>query len=502
MMTTHDTRYVAAIDLGSNSFHMVVAQVADHGLQLISRHKQRVRLASGLDQNKRLDSDAIERGLDCLAMFAERIQGFAPENVRIAATYTLRRATNASKFIERAKAVIPYPIEIIPGIEEGRLIYLGVVHTQPQSESMLVIDIGGGSSEMVIGHGFEPTLINSLQMGCVSYTNRFFNQGKLSRKRFNQAYLTAEQRIESVVHQYRAIGWQTAFGSSGTIKAIREVLIGIGFDDGVITRERLETLIEKLCEKERVEDLDLKGLNDDRKPVFAAGLAILYAIVKDLKIKQMHFSDGALREGLLYEMEDQLKYADIRLRTTEDLAQKHRVDLEHAAKVRDLAKCLFEQVSPILDILPQDKELIELLEWGALLHEVGLSICLQGFHRHSEYILRHTNMPGFNSEQQLVIATLARFQRKALKLNEMPDFTLYKKKHVTQLIRLLRLAVVLSGQRNNDPYPDVVLQINEDQWMLTNREDKNWLDNNKLLLADLTTEQQFWQTIGWSLHFT
>ncbi|WNJ95996.1 exopolyphosphatase [Vibrio ruber] len=500
MKTPDEPRHIAAIDLGSNSFHMVVAQVIDQDLQLVSRHKQRVRLASGLDDNKKLNAEAMTRGLDCLAMFAERIQGFAPENVRIAATHTLRQAANAQKFIERARAILPYPIEVIPGMEEGRLIYLGVAHTQPQSDSMLVVDIGGGSTEMVIGQGFEAQLVNSLQMGCVSYNQRFFPQGKLSKKRFSQAFVAAQQKLESVARQYRKKGWQSAFGSSGTIKAVREVLIGIGYDDGIITIERLENLIDKLCEKTQIEDLDIKGLNDERKPVFAAGVAILYAILKDLNIKEMHFSQGALREGLLYEMEDRFKCSDIRLRTTESLAQKHRVDLEHAAKIKGLARQFFEQIHQGGDLSAQEHELVDLLEWSALLHEVGLSISLQGYHRHSEYILRYTNMPGFNSEQQLVLSTLARFQRKALKLNEMPDFTLYKKKQIVRLIRILRLAIVLNGQRSDDLLPEIFLTADDNVWTLSSH-DPEWLENNKLLHADLLSEQQYWENIGWTLSF-
>ncbi|QMV13489.1 exopolyphosphatase [Vibrio spartinae] len=500
MKAPSEPRHIAAIDLGSNSFHMVVAQVIAQDLQLVSRHKQRVRLASGLDDNKKLDDEAITRGLDCLAMFAERIQGFAPENVRIAATHTLRQAANAQTFIECARAILPYPIEIIPGMEEGRLIYLGIAHTQPQSDSMLVIDIGGGSTEMVIGQGFEAQLVNSLQMGCVSYNQRFFPQGKLSKKRFAQAFVAAQQKLESVARQYRKKGWQSAFGSSGTIKAVREVLIGIGYDDGIITIERLEALIDKLCEKTQIEELDLKGLSDERKPVFAAGVAILYAILKDLNIKEMHFSQGALREGLLYEMEERFKCSDIRLRTTESLAQKHRVDLEHAAKIKGLARQFFDQIHHGANISSQQHELVDLLEWSALLHEVGLSISLQGYHRHSEYILRYTNMPGFNSEQQLVLSTLARFQRKALKLNEMPDFTLYKKKQIIRLIHILRLAIVLNGQRSDELLPEIYLTAEDNVWTLSSH-DAEWLENNKLLHADLLSEQQYWENIGWTLIF-
>ncbi|MFG0772109.1 exopolyphosphatase [Vibrio plantisponsor] len=493
------SREIAAIDLGSNSFHMVVAKVVDQDLQLISRHKQRVRLASGLDSLGNLDNPSIERGLECLAMFAERIQGFEPENVRIAATHTLRRANNAHIFIQRAREVMPFPIEIIPGSEEARLIYLGVAHTQPQSDSMLVVDIGGGSTEMIIGKGFEAELVNSKQMGCVSYTHQHFANGKLSKKNFAQAILAAEQKLESMASKYRKKGWQSAFGSSGTIKAIHEVLIGLGDEDGIITPDRLNKLIEKLCEWNKIDDIDLPTLTDDRKPVFAAGVAILSAIFKDLHIKEMHFSDGALREGLLYEMEDRFKYSDIRLRTTENLAAKHLVDLEHAAQVKGYARDFLDNVSSELG-LKAGSELFDLLEWSALLHEVGLSISLQAFHRHSAYILRHTNMPGFNSEQQLVLSTLVRFQRKALKLNEMNDFSLFKKKHITGLIRVLRLAILVNGQRNDDALPELTLSAKDDEWTLS-CVDKDWLENNKLLHADLLTEQEYWRAVGWDLKF-
>ncbi|NIY82748.1 exopolyphosphatase [Vibrio hepatarius] len=492
-------RDVAAIDLGSNSFHMVVAKVVDQDLQLVSRHKQRVRLASGLDSQKNLDNASIERGLEVLAMFAERLQGFEEDNIRIAATHTLRQANNAHIFLQRAQEVLPFPIEIIPGVEEARLIYLGVAHTQPESDSKLVVDIGGGSTEMIIGKGFEPELINSKQMGCVSYTNRYFANGKLSKKNFANATLAAEQKLESIAHRYRKKGWEIAFGSSGTIKAIREVLIGLGFEDGLINAKRLDKLVEKLCEWQTIDDIELAGLTPERKPVFAAGVAILSAIIKDLKISEMHFSEGALREGLLFEMEDAFKRSDIRMRTTENLASKHLVDLEHAAKIKGQAQEFFQQVHSDLSI-KKSSELSDLLEWSALLHEVGLNISLQAFHRHSAYILRHTYMPGFNREQQRVLAMLVRFQRKSLKLNEMEEFSLYKKKHIIGLIRVLRLAILVNGQRNDDPLPPLSLTVDGDKWTLTSGE-SDWLEHSKLLHADLLTEQEYWHNAGWELDF-
>ncbi|CAM4322169.1 exopolyphosphatase [Vibrio agarivorans] len=493
----HQSRDVAAIDLGSNSFHMVVAKVVDQDLQLVSRHKQRVRLADGLDDHKNLDHASMERGLECLAMFAERLKGFEPSNVRIAATHTLRQASNAHLFIERAKEVLPYPIEVIPGEEEARLIYLGVAHTQIESETKLVIDIGGGSTEMIIGNGFEAKLLNSKQMGCVSYNNAYFSNGKLSKKNFAKASLAAQQRLESISSKYRKHGWDIALGSSGTVKAIREVLIGLGYDDGRITLKRLDKLIETLCQWNHIDEIELTGLTPERKPVFAAGVAILHAIVKDLKIDTLHFSEAALREGLLYEMEDRFKRSDIRMRTTENLANIHRVDLEHAESVSQTALYLLNQVDEELGIAKKT-ELVDLLQWAALLHEVGLSISLQAFHRHSAYILRHTNMAGFNQEQQQVLSTLVRFQRKALKLHEMEPFTLFKRKHILTLIRILRLAIVLNGQRNDEPVPKLSISIDKDCWTLSCM-DQKWLDDNKLLHADLLTEQAYWKNADWDL---
>lgn len=352
---------------------------------------------------------------------------------------------------------------------------------------------------MIIGQEFEPELLNSKQMGCVSFTQQYFKNGKLSSKNFSKAMLAAEQKLESIATKYRKKGWDIALGSSGTIKAIQEVLIGLGFEDGLITAKRLSKLIDTLNEFASIDDIQLAGLTDERKPVFAAGVAILAAIFQALKIDQMFFSDGALREGLLYEMEERFARSDIRMRTTENLAQKHRVDLEHAARVKGHAREMLEQVHSELGI-KKKSELFDLLEWAALLHEVGLSINLRSFHRHSFYILLHSTLQGFNREQQLVLATLARFQRKALRLNELPEFNLYKQSDVLSLIKILRLSIVLNGQRNDDPLPDITLSIKGDEWMLTCT-DEAWLDNNKLLHADLLEEQDRWASAKWTLTF-
>ncbi|ELR65291.1 Exopolyphosphatase [Photobacterium marinum] len=496
MIENQRPREIAAIDLGSNSFHMVVARIVGQSLQIISRHKQRVHLASGLDAHQNLDQAAIQRGLNCLAMFAERLQGFEPENVRIAATYTLRQAQNAHVFLKRAESLIPYPIEIIPGTEEGRLIYLGVAHTQPENGRKLVVDIGGGSTELIIGEDFDTHLVYSKHMGCVSYDQQFFPKDKISAKSMAAAKLAAEQKLESIASKYRKKGWQYAVGSSGTIKAIREVLIGMGCADGIITGKRLCQLTDKILEFKNAQDLNFQGLSDDRKPVFAAGVAILSAVFNSLEIEQMTYSDGALREGLLYEMEDRFRHSDIRTRTADAMAAQYHVDMEQANRVKNTAEMLYNQIEPQPGLAKS--ELSTLLGWGALLHEVGLSITYPGFHRHSAYLLRYSTMPGFNLEQQTVLATLVRFQRKSLKLEEMPELNIYKRKHLYPLIRTLRLAVALNGQRTDDPLPQIKVKADKEDWLLSLP--KDWENNNKLLAADLRQEQEYWAKAGWGLN--
>jgi exopolyphosphatase/guanosine-5'-triphosphate,3'-diphosphate pyrophosphatase len=489
-------REIAAVDLGSNSFHMVVARVVGEGLQIVSRHKQRVRLAAGLDSHHCLSEEAIDRGVECLAMFAERLNGIDVDNVRIAATHTLRQSRNIETFIQRANQVFPYPIEVISGEEEARLIYMGVSHTQQNIGRKLVIDIGGGSTELVIGDNFDPLLVNSKRMGCVSYNERFFPKGAISSKQFAAAQLATRQKLESLASQYRQAGWQVALGASGTVKAIREVIIGLGNDDGIITRKRLDSLIETLLTFKTSESINLPGLSADRQPVFAAGVAILSGIFDALAIESLRFSDGALREGLLYEMEDRFQRTDIRGRTTDDMAARYNIDLSHARRVQQTAAHFYAQAEP--DKGSKKSELAGLLNWAALLHEVGLSIGYPGYHKHSAYILHHTNLPGFNQEQQTVLATLARFHRKALKLSEMPKFTLFKPKLIETLICALRLACVLHSQRNDQPLPDIALNVDKKgTWQLDFP--ARWLQDNRLLAADLEAEKQYWQSVNWAL---
>lgn len=488
----------AAVDLGSNSFHMVIARVVDGAMQIIGRLKQRVHLADGLDSNNMLSEEAMERGLACLSLFAERLQGFDPSSVCIVGTHTLRQALNAPEFLKRAEKVIPYPIEIIAGNEEARLIFMGVEHTQPEKGRKLVIDIGGGSTELVIGEDFEPRLVESRRMGCVSFAQMYFPGGTINAENFQRARVAATQKLETLAWQFRIQGWDVALGASGTIKAAYEVLLALGEKDGIITPERLKKLIAEVVKFKNFDELSLPGLSDERKAVFAPGLAILCGVFDALAINELRLSDGALREGVLYEMEGRFRHQDIRSRTAQSLANQYNIDREQARRVLETTMHMFEQWQAQNPKLT-NPQLTALLKWAAMLHEVGLNINHSGMHRHSAYILQNSDLPGYNQEQQLMMATLVRYHRKAIKLDDLPRFTLFKKKHYLPLIQLLRLGVLLNNQRQATTTPPTLrLRTDDNHWTLSFPND--WFSQNALVLFDLEREQEYWEAVtGWRL---
>ncbi|HAT24574.1 MAG: exopolyphosphatase [Pantoea sp.] len=488
----------AAIDLGSNSFHMVIARVVDGALQVLGRLKQRVHLADGLDSKNRLSEEAIERGLSCLALFAERLQGFSASNVTIVGTHTLRQAVNAEEFLRRAAEVIPYPIEVISGHEEARLIFMGVEHTQPEKGRKLVIDIGGGSTELVIGENFEPQLVESRRMGCVSFAQLYFPNGEISRENFRRARLAATQKLETLAWQYRLHGWQYALGASGTIKAACEVLLAMGEKEKMITPERLDMLYDEVMKHKSFSALSLPGLSEERKSVFVPGLAIICGVFDALAIRELRLSDGALREGVLYEMEGRFRHQDIRSRTAQSLANHYAIDNDQARRVLDTTDQLYLQWR---DQNPKlaNPQLAALLKWAAMLHEVGLTINHSGMQRHSAYILQNTNLPGFNQDQQTLLAALVRFHRKAVKVEDLPRVTLFKKKQFLPLLFLLRLGTLLNNQRQATTRPDSLkLTTDDGHWTLTFP--AGYFSQNNLVQLDLEREQTYWTEVtGWKL---
>ncbi|MEQ5184013.1 exopolyphosphatase [Providencia rettgeri] len=489
---------IAAIDLGSNSFHMVIARIVNGALQVLTRLKKRVHLADGLSDTNELSEEAMERGLACLSLFAERLQGFTPDNVCIVGTHSLRVATNVEEFLRRAKAIIPYPIEIISGQEEARLIFMGVEHTQPEKGRKLVIDIGGGSTELVIGEKFEPILIESRRMGCVSFARHYFPNETISPDNFNRAYLAACLKLESTAILFKKQVWDVAMGASGTIKAVHAVIVEMGDRDGIITRERLEKIKQVALKYKTFKSLEIPGLSSDRKQVFVPGLAILIAVFDSLDIKELRLSDGALREGVLYEMEGRFRHQDIRQRTALSLAEHYNIDREQAKRVLKTMEELYyqwRQQNP----KQANPQLESILIWAVMLHEVGLSINHSGMHRHSAYILQNTNLPGFSQEQQLLLATLVRNHRRAIKYDEIPKFNLFKRKQFMPLIQILRLSILLNNQRQSTTTPSSMrIETDEGHWTLFLP--AQYLAHNALMLLDLEKESAYWEEVpGWKL---
>ncbi|MWN31088.1 exopolyphosphatase [Gilliamella sp. Pra-s65] len=495
----------AVVDLGSNSFHMVIARIINGAIQIIYKNKKNIHLATGLNTNNELSESSIMRGAECLALFAERLNGFPPEHVRVVATHTLRVAKNKHKFLMAAAKVFPFPIEVISGQEEARLVYLGTMTAESTSstDTKFVIDIGGGSTEIAIGKGNDltPLIVASRPMGCVTYTKQFFHDKKINAVSFQQAKLAAEQQIESMVNTIKNLNITVAFGTSGTIKSIYQILLDLGVSDGIITSKRLDDLISYVLEFKSFHDIDYPSLSKERKNVFVSGLAIFSGIFDALGLEALQFSPCALREGIFYELIDGPNYQDIRQNTAQSLSEHYNIDQRHAKQVVKTAKYFFsqwQQQTPIT-ISPNIESI---LYWAAQLHEVGLKINFSSIHKHSSYILKNSNLPGFNEEQQLLLSTLVRYHRKSINIDAIPYFSLFEYKHIISLIQILRLSILINNQRN----PEIDLQafqlklLKNKLTKITLEINQEFVENNKLILLDLEQEKKYWKEINdWKL---
>ncbi|MGQ0287360.1 exopolyphosphatase [Pasteurellaceae bacterium 22721_9_1] len=496
---THNVREIAAIDLGSNSFHMIIARIVNGSIQILSRLKQKVQLAKGLDEHGVLDQDAINRGVNCLALFAERLQGFPAENVNVVGTYTLRSAVNNDAFLQQAKTVFPYPINIISGQTEAKMIYAGVSHTQPENGRKLVIDIGGGSTEMIIGEGFNPIIAESRDMGCVSFAKQFFPQGEISAQNFERARRTALSRIADLRETYRQSGWQYVLGSSGTIKTVYQVIMENIDPDGIITPGRLDFLIERTLKVTHFNQLKLSGLNEDRADVFVPGLAILSAVFDSYGIEQMRYSDGALREGVMYSLDQDFQVINIRQRTAESLAKQFNIDRLQAERVSQNVVQLTQQMKAWQEPHLAD-EMEEILLWAALLHEVGIVINHKNMPKHSAYILANMELPGFDKEQQRLLSALVRLQQNPFNIEDILQSARYHSQDILSLVRLLRLAILICRSRQATELPqNIHLNVTPQQWHL--KFEQAYLDRNPLIKQDLSNEKKYLKDIGLGFEF-
>lgn len=476
---------MAAIDIGSNSFHLAIARL-DHGeVRKVASMSEKVQLAAGLDDNNILSEEAQQRGLDCLNRFVGRLESVSAERLRIVATNALRQAKNAEEFIRRANEILPKPIEIIAGREEARLIYLGVSHTNASSDKRLVIDIGGGSTEFIIGQKFEPLLTESLQMGCVAFTKSFFEDGQITEKAFDKAIAAARKEILAISSRYQQTGWSSVIGSSGTIKAVRNALVSKGWADDQerITYQGVKSLEKLLIKLGDVNDIDLEGVKEHRKAVFPAGVAVLRAIMKVFGIETIQYSDGALREGVMYDMLGRFASEDVRDRSVLALMQRYSVDKQQAERVVKTSHCLFNHVRDVLGLTSEDDDL---LRRAAFLHEIGLAISHSSYHRHSAYLLEHSDIPGFSQVDQMRMAQLVLNHRRKLKSDGYTQAKLAGGDTLVYLCLLLRLAILAHHSRSDFERPILNLNIVfKDHWQITIDADS---EDYPLLLSDLKDE--------------
>jgi exopolyphosphatase/guanosine-5'-triphosphate,3'-diphosphate pyrophosphatase len=496
-MTSASQNTYAAIDLGSNSFHMIVAHFSEDRLVIIDRIKEMVRLASGLDDHQMLSEQAIKAGIACLEKFGQRLRGIPLDNVRVVGTNTIRKARNSNDFINRAQTALGCPIDIIAGREESRLIYAGLANTIfDDNNKRLVIDIGGGSTELIIGKGFDPILSESLYMGCVNTTQDFFGDGKMTTSRMRDAILFARQELETIEAMYRQEGWMLAYGTSGTINAIEKVIAENGWSDRGITLPALYRLTDRLLEFKSIDKIDIAGLATKRKPVFPGGVAILTGVFETLEITELHSCQGALREGLLYDLLDRQFDHDIRNESVRFMAQLYGVDVEHAMRVKETAHRLFNRVKKIWGLSKADNNLIG---WAAELHSLGQRVAHSQYHKHGAYILTYSDIPGFSLQEQLQLASLIRFHRRKIKLDGFIPQGQVRPAKMLLLCLLLRLAVLLHRSRSRDPLPELHLTGDEENLHL--KFPDNWLEQHPLTEADLKSEVNYLHRIKVNLTF-
>jgi exopolyphosphatase/guanosine-5'-triphosphate,3'-diphosphate pyrophosphatase len=482
---------IAAVDLGSNSFHMIVARYSHGQLIIQDRLREMVRLAAGLDEQGRLDRTAVEAAIECLERFGQRLHDMKAESVRVVGTNTLRRAKRKGAFLDRARAALGHPIEIISGIEEARLIYLGVAQTMPSEPGRrLVVDIGGGSTEIIIGEGVHAKRLESLYMGCVSMSARFFGDGEITEKRMKRARLAAKLELEPVRNAFKEHGWDRAVGSSGTIRSVADILRARG--EASITPPLVEDLIEQAIRAGHESKLRLPELSSERVPVFAGGLAILAEVLGNLDIKSMRTAEGALREGLLYDLVGRLTNEDARVRSVRAMQGRYHVDSAQAERVEMTALEFLRQTQAEWGLDDPFAELV--LGWAARLHEIGLDVSHSHYHKHGAYLLEHADMPGFPQDEQRILAYIVGAHRRKFHLDSLQDLNPPWHIKAEYLIVLLRLAVLLHRGRSAEALPKIELRVKGRSIEIGFA--RGWIEDHPLTAADLEQEIDLLKTAG------
>jgi len=488
---------IAAVDLGSNSFHMIVARITDDGsLQVIDSLKEMVRLGAGLDKRDNLSAKSQQRAFDCLERFGQRLRNIRSENLRIVGTNTLRKAKNSSEFLLNAQNLLGHSIEIISGIEEARLVYLGVSHSIADDDgNRLVIDIGGGSTETIIGEKFTPMMMESHHMGCVSISRLFFPDGKITKHRMKKADIFARRQLESISYPFLRKGWAQVIGSSGSIRSIQNVVQEEGFATSTITYKSMKALRKCLIDFGHIDSINLKGLSEDRKPVFIGGFVVLNALFKSLEIKEMTTSDGALREGLLYELLGRINHEDVREVTIQRMAERYSIQADHAKNIIATANHLYRDVAQKWNI--SELNYLSILGWASLLHEIGLTIAHSGYHKHGAYLTRNSDMPGFSLQEQELLSVLILSHRKNFSLQNFENLPSRIIDAAMKLAIILRLSVILHRNRTNTQIPELKIKPGKNSLKISFPDD--WLDMHALTYADLKQEKELLNSAGFKL---
>jgi len=484
----------AAIDLGSTSCHMWEVRAVAGCIQTLARIKRKVRLAAGLDQNSHLSHEAMQRGWQCLKLFSERLQDIPRAQIRVVATATLRLASNADEFLQTAEQILGCPIQVISGEEEARLIYHGVAHTTGGPDKRLVVDIGGGSTELVTGTGAQAAQLYSLSMGCVTWLERFFSDRNLWLENFERAEQAAREMVRPIAPQLRQHGWQICVGASGTVQALQEIMVAQGMDER-ITLSKLRQLKQRAIQCGKLEELEIEGLTLDRALVFPSGLSILLAIFQELGIESMMLAGGALREGLVYGMLHLPVEQDIRSRTIRNLQRRYLLDTEQAERVSQLAANFSQQVSNEWQL---DARCRELLHSACLIHEIGLSVDFKQAPQHAAYLIRHLDLPGFTPAQKKLLATLLQNQSNTIDLPLLSQQNALPPRMAQRLCRLLRLAIIFASRRRDDTLPAVRLRANNDD-ELTVILPPGWLEQHPLRAEALDQESHWQSYVHWPL---
>lgn len=492
--TVIQDEYYAAVDLGSNSFHMVIVRVLSGSVQIVSKNKRKVRLAAGLDENFNLSQESIQRGLDCLKTFREQLDDIPRANIKVVATATLRIAANASDFLTRGEHILNQKINVISGQEEARQIYLGVAYTSANQGNTLVVDIGGASTEVIVGRDMQPLHLNSVDMGCVTFMERYFEGGVINADNFDKAKAAAKALLAPHASTFKCFDWQQCLGASGTPQAVVSILVKQGINDA-IRLDYLYQLREQAIQCKHIDGLQIDGLADSRRLIFPSGLAILIALFEELNLNNMQISGGALREGIIYGMLDNYQRADRRSQGINQLVSRFHIDTGQSERVRKVAIALSRQMCEQSNFCDFDTE--ALISSAAALHELGLHIGYKKFHEHGAYILTHVELTGFTTLQRMFIRDLVGMHRQEIDLAIFDNYQEDFKEMLINALRIVRISVILCTRRRDDTIPTPTLTVDGHNWLLGF--DDGVLLAHPLVHAELIHETWLQHKSGWKL---